>query len=424
MKIDHQILSEFDSWISESHPQFTKMQLQNRLNEVNNDIMTKGIVYHKKTNDYLLTGYDYLQFYDWDLYFENIYALYNGESHFCFSNLNHFFKLQKRDGFIKRSFGSKNYGWNHPFKPFIAQTVLLGCNARQDYSYANKHFEQIEKYLQSYYKRYDFDKNELCCWKNADASGMDNQNSRVLRNGHGEGVDLNCYLYREYEALAILAEKIERTEKAELFKRQAEKIKTAINTYLWDEKTGFYYDRYDKTGELHLVKGISGFMPLWAGIATEEQAERLVKEHLRNPKEFASPYPIPALSMDSPAYKQFGTQPPNGLCNWNGTLWIPTNYMVFHGLIDYGYMEEAKQIALKTFEAVFFQNNNTREYYNAVTGEGYGRNPFYGWSALAYYMPLECLLQYDPTKMQTQSVHPLGEYFNTKWSIQINEKNK
>lgn len=409
--MDKAVLSQFKNLI----PELDISQLEKRLEEVNHNISEKGIVYYKKSKDYLLTGYDYLQFYDWDLYFENIYALYNGESHFCFSNLDVFFSLQRRNGFIKRSFGTKHYGARHPFKPFIAQIVLLGCNKTGDFSYADRHLEQIERYLDRYYQKYDHDKNGLCCWVNADASGMDNQNSRILLNGHGEGVDLNCYLYREYMALAVMADKLGYDKKTEEYNNKSQIIKNAINKYLWDEKTGFYYDRNDKNGKLNYVKGISGFIPLWAGAATKEQAERLVKEHLLNKNEFKSQYPIPTLSMDSPAYKQFGTQPPCGLCNWNGTLWIPTNYMVFHGLMNYGYMEEAKEIATKTFETVFFKNENTREYYNAVTAEGYGRNPFYGWSTLAYYMPLEFLLEYDSTEISDNSVLPLGEYFNSKW---------
>lgn len=404
-------LPEFENLINETGFDFEISHLKERLNSVNNDIKSKGIIYYKKTDSELLTGYDYQQFYDWDLYFENIYQLYNGTSKFCFSNLDAFFKFQKRDGFIKRSFGTRNYGRFHPFKPFIAQTVLLGCATQNDYSYAEKNFNRIERFLQSYYKRYDYDNNGLCCWKNADASGMDNQTSRVLKNGHGEGVDLNCYLYREYLSLSVLAEKIGETEKADSFKKKAELIKEKINEYLWDDKTGFYYDRNDKNGKLNMIKGISGFVPLWAGVASKEQAKRLVEEHLLNEKEFASPYPIVTLSMDSPAYAQYGENPPSGICNWNGPLWIPMNYMVFHGLMDYGYTETAKDIALKTFEAVFFKNPVTREYYNAVTGEGYGRNPFYGWSVLAYFMPMEYLLNYNPMKINDEAIKPLAETF-------------
>ena len=39
-----------------------------------------------------------------------------------------------------------------------------------------------------------------------------------------------------------------------------------------------------------------------------------------------------------------------GECTWMGATWIPTNYMVFRGLIAYGHAEVARALAEKTFE--------------------------------------------------------------------------
>lgn len=406
--MDTKNINEYHIWLNKKNKEFSPYALTLRLKNVNKDIKEKGFYYNRRYNETYLTGYDYLQFYDWDLYFENIYALYNGVDEFCFSNLNQFFRLQKKNGFIKRSFGSKPYGIFQPFKPFISQIILLGCNARKDYSYAQEHFQQIEKYVAYYYQKYDRNNNLLCCWKNADASGMDNQTSRILSGSRCEGVDLNCYLYREYIALALLYEKCSMDAQKEKCIRKANNIKKAINENLWDNESGFYYDFDTKNKKLNKVKSISGFVPLWAGIATQEQAKRLIEEHLNNPQEFLTEYPIPSLSLDSKAYCQKGYNPPSGLCNWNGPMWIPMNYMIFHGLMNYGYNDEAEKIALKTFEAVLFKNKVTREYYNAITGEGYGRNPFWGWSVLAYFMPLEFYLKYDPTKLSYSPVEPMA----------------
>lgn len=368
-----------------------------RIDGINGDIRAKGIYRDERSGKEILTGYDYAEFYDWDLYFENIYQSYFGVSKYCFSNLDAFFLRQREDGFIPRSFGTHNYGKDHPFKPFIAQTALLGTLQSRDIDWIGENFERISKYLSSWYSRYDPDNNHLCYWVNADASGMDNQTSRVLGTLQDEGVDLNCYLYREHRAMAELARLLGRDAEAERYTVKAERIKEAVNDQLWDEGDGIYYDRIDKTGLLHREKGVSAFMPLWAGIASREQARRLVKEHLINPSEFWAQYPVCTLSRDSTAYRQFGAQPPSGLCNWNGTTWIPTNYMVFHGLMDYGYRDIARALAEKTFELVYVRNERTREYYNADDGSGYGRNPFYGWSTLGYFMLLEYELNYDPT---------------------------
>ena len=41
------------------------------------------------------------------------------------------------------------------------------------------------------------------------------------------------------------------------------------------------------------------------------------------------------------------------------------------------------------------ENNTIRKFYDAETGQGYGIVPFFGWSSLTYFLPLELELQYD-----------------------------
>ncbi len=75
--------------------------------------------------------------------------------------------------------------------------------------------------------------------------------------------------------------------------------------------------------------------------------------------------------------------------------------MIFHGLIRYGFDQAAQELALDL-------NPVTREYYNSETGQGYGMNPFWGWSSLAYLMPLEYELHYDPTDL-TSAIRPIAK---------------
>jgi hypothetical protein len=53
-----------------------------------------------------------------------------------------------------------------------------------------------------------------------------------------------------------------------------------------------------------------------------------------------------------------------------------------------------------SFSWMSFLGAGHREYYDSENGQGYGMNPFWGWSSLAYVMPLEYQLQYDPTKLE------------------------
>ncbi len=384
-------------------------KLKPRLIELNKDINSRGISFSDKHQTKLLTGYDYNQYYDWDLYFENIYLSYYGISEFNFTNLKVFFSLQKQDGFIQRAFGAKSWGSKQMFKPFIAQIVLLGSHQVGNFQFAKEHYAQLKLYLKRWFE-YDTDKNGLAYWEGgADQSGMDNQTSRCV--GRSEGVDLNCYLYRELETMAVISRTLGYTEDCKEFQKHARELKGLINKYLWDEKSGFYYDRNEIDGKISYVKSVSGFTPLWAHIASKKQAECLVKQHLINPNEFWLKYPVSGYAKTEPDYYQGSKK---GECNWKGSTWIPTNYMICHGLMDYGYKTLAETLASKTFELAI-NNPTTREYYNAETGEGVGLNPFYGWSSLAYFLPIEVKLNYSPTDLKCKNIQKLSKEINLEF---------
>ncbi len=379
-------------------------KLQVRLSELNGDISTRGILPFPGTQDKLLTGYAYKEFYDWDLYFENLYLSYYGINDFCFTNFKMFMSRQKPDGFISRSL--KQDRPLQMFKPFLAQIAVMGSKQRgNDYEWLRaSYYDGLKRYIDRWFQ-YDSDHNGLPVWDSADASGMDNQISRAggMHSFIDEGVDLACYLHREEEAMAIIAGKLGKPDDQKMYLARADALAKKINDVFWDDKDGFYYDRNEKKGTLTKVKSVVGFIPLWAGIASPEQASRLVKEHLLNPKEFWLKYPIATYAATEPDFYE-GRH--GGECNWHGTAWIPTNYMIFHGLFHYGFKDVARDLAYKTFHMALDENPVTREYYDSDTGHGNGMDPFWGWSSLAYVMPLEFESGYDPTDLNSD-IKPL-----------------
>lgn len=375
--------------------------LSSRLQMLNSDILNKGIVYDSTRKSELLTGYSYGEFYDWDLYFENVYLSYYGIHKYCFTNLDIFLSLQHDNGFIPRSFGTKNYGAKEMFKPFISQLVVLGSKQTHNFDWAEENYDQLVRYINRWFE-YDMDGNGLCYWGEFETgdwgayhSGMDNQQSRCV--GRSEGVDLNSYLVRELRAMAYIAEQLGRKEDAQDFMTRAQRLTNRINEILWDSEKGFYFDRNEESGKLTEKLSVSGFIPLFAKVASKTQAEILVEHHLINQNEFWTEYPIPTYAIGEPDYYQGSI---NGECNWRGSAWVPTNYMVTHGLRAYGYDSLASVIAHKTYDMCLNKNETTREFYNAVTGEGYGLDPFYGWSSLGYFLPTELDIGYSPTSIE------------------------
>ena len=363
----------------------TKEVVMPQIQEILNNIRSKGIVYYNRRE--CVTGYAIKELYDWDLYFETLFLSYFGVAKFCRNNVEVFLDEQHPSGYVPRTVVTPRP--RQPFKPFLAQTALLGCRQLKDFRWldGSRYYERLKKYLDYWFWYCDADKNGLCFWDGSDASGMDNQKRRL---GHMdvmefEGVDLNCYLVRELDAMEQIAKALGKEDEAEAFAAHAAQLRAIINEVFWDEADGFYYDRSEKTGKLNKVKSVAGFLPLWAGAAPADRGERIVKEHLLNPEEFWLKYPVATWSKSEPDYSQ------EKLANessWMGSTWIPTNYMVFRGLVNYGYVDVARELADKTFELVVSEVD-LREYYNGETGAGLGLSPFWGWSGLGYIMKAE-----------------------------------
>ena len=371
-------------------------ELPARLAKINSDMRARGLKNFPGSAVKLITGYPYNEYYDWDLYFENMYMSYYGIWPYCFSNLKLFLDRQQPDGYINRSL-IKQRDRQH-FKPFLAQLVILGCRQNNnDFSWvAGNYYTRLGKYLDKWMS-YDGDGNGLPTWNSADAAGTDNQWSRAgaLASFQDEGVDLASYLVREFDAMAVIATALGKPDDAKQYTARSAKMIQLINDVFWDEKDGFYYDRNEKTKTKVPVKSGSAFMPLFAGAATPERAKRLVNEHLLNEKTFWTDFPIASYAKTEPDYYQGS----HNECNWRGSTWAPYNYMTFHGLIKYGMTDVAKELSDRLFKMAMVKNTHLWEYYNAETGAGLGHDQFWGFTALYHIMPLEFENNYDPSDL-------------------------
>lgn len=116
-------------------------------------------------------------------------------------------------------------------------------------------------------------------------------------------------------------------EGAALAMEMYERVAGAVRRKLWDGNSGFFhsYDAHEK--RLLPAPTVSGFGPLLAGVASDEQAARLV-ERLTDPSEFRTQVPIPSTAISSPAF--------NPVRYWSGPSWPVTNWLVVRGLMERG----------------------------------------------------------------------------------------
>ena len=136
------------------------------------------------------------------------------------------------------------------------------------------------------------------------------------------------------------------------------------------------------------------FAPLFAGVATRAQAERLVAEWLRDPGRFGGAFPVAGTPHEDPA----------SLDNeyWRGRVWPPLNYIVYRGLRRYGYDEDAACVARagdEMFRRSWDDGGRSYENFNQRTGEGGDSpdaEPFYTWGTLLPMLAEMDLLDLDP----------------------------
>jgi hypothetical protein len=184
----------------------------------------------------------------------------------------------------------------------------------------------------------------------------------------------NSILCRANESLARIAEII--GESPEMPQSWAKKTAEAIREKLWHEEHGIF-DAYDLvSGQLIEVDTAAGFMPLYGGAASREQAKRLYDRlnscsfcALHQGNCFTIPnYDTQKEDFDRSNY-------------WRGPIWININWMLAQGLRRYGYTLKAdslqKDLLQLPIRFCFY------EYFDSFNGKGYGSDNF-SWTAALF----------------------------------------
>ena len=263
-------------------------------------------------------------------------------------------------------------------------------------------FDRLLDFFMYYYRNCKHSTG-LYFWNNDYAIGVDNDPCTFYRPPRSSGsIFLNCMMYMELRAICWLGEHLNRD--VTFFRQEADSLKKAVRSCCYDEKDGFYYSvdlnllPVDKNCFLHcgaprnwdfLIQRIgswSGFLAMWSGIATRDQAERMVRENLLDPGSFWASYGVRTLSKYE---KMYQIKPTNNPSCWLGPVWGISNYFVFRGLIKYGYTAEAEELAAKTvslFSHDIKSCGEMHEYYHPETGEPVINSGFQNWNLLALNM--------------------------------------
>ena len=187
-----------------------------------------------------------------------------------------------------------------------------------------------------------------------------------------QDVLFNSILFRADDALRELAARIgEPTQPMEQWMRAA---RGAFQERLWNGRDTLYYDYDQRAARTIHENTIAAFMPLYARLASAEQARQLVERHLANPAEYApdtlTRFRVPTSNKSSAYFE------PRGY--WRGPIWANMNWFLIHGLEHYGYTDLARAIRDDTLALV--ERSGFHEYFDPRTGEGDGTDMF-SWTA-------------------------------------------
>ena len=182
----------------------------------------------------------------------------------------------------------------------------------------------------------------------------------------------NAILFRADEDLRALA--VSLGELTDEIDHWLDRMPLSFNTQFWDENIGLYYDYDVRSRKSIPVNTASTFMPLFAGLPSQEQAQRLIEGHLLNPVEYAPNgevhHWVTTTAKTEPTWK------PRRY--WRGPVWIIMNWFILEGLQRYGYDDLAESIRKDTLALI--KGSGFREYYDPRDGSGCGSTDF-SWSA-------------------------------------------
>ncbi len=199
-------------------------------------------------------------------------------------------------------------------------------------------------------------------------------------------VGLNSLYVADCMALAEMAGLLGKDKEAQELVERAEMIRDKMKERLWSDSDGIFYNRRTDNDEFHKRLSPTLFYPLMANVPTQEQAERMIREHFYDTNEFWGEWVLPSISRNDPTFKEQKY--------WKGAIWAPMNFLVYLSLREYELPKAAKDLSqksLKLFVKEWNRKHFVSENYSSITGTGDDEriksDRFYTWGALLGIIP-------------------------------------
>ncbi len=188
---------------------------------------------------------------------------------------------------------------------------------------------------------------------------------------HVEVADFNAIRAADLESLAWIADQLGKPADAQKWRQKAAATQLAVQTKMSHD--GQVFDLSGRAEQRIAVASASEFVVLFGGCATPKQAQQLVAR--LEMAQFQPEYPIPTSPTDTPLFA--------GDRYWRGNVWLNVNWLIWKGLLRYGYTAQAQHLAEKSLALA--EKQGFHEYFNPHTGQGFGSFP-HSWSGIVLDM--------------------------------------
>ena len=219
---------------------------------------------------------------------------------------------------------------------------------------------------------------------------------------HYAPVCLNSLLYKTEKDMEQISHWLSREADAAKWSERADKRKQLITRYLWDDAAGFFFDYNITTGQKSSYRYATTLYPLWAGLATSEQAERVVRN-------------LPTLERQG----GLAMSADDSGAQWDLPYgWGNIEMLAVDGLRRYGDNQDADRISYDFLSMVaenFRRDGYIVEKYNVVTRSsdahadlGYKMNVVgFGWTNAAFLELLNGLPKDAVDRLKAEQDRPL-----------------
>ncbi|WGH76098.1 trehalase family glycosidase [Tenacibaculum tangerinum] len=225
-------------------------------------------------------------------------------------------------------------------------------------------------------------------------------------------VELNALLYKYETDFAHVIKTqfndnfktaVGKTYTFEYWNEKAKQRQTLSNQYLWNASKGMYFDYDTKTQQQSHYIAATTFIPMWAEMASKEQAQQLLEKALPLLLEKGG---IAGSTEESRG--EISDERPQRQWDYpNG--WAPHQMMIWKGLLNYGYHQEAQQLIYRwlymitknvvdyngtipeKYDVVEATHKVFAEYGNVGTDFEYITQEGFGWMNASYQYGLSLL---------------------------------